>query len=75
MVSEEENKEPDAIRSTRPDLSAGSVVNINGLAINRSSKVIGPVPGVHIGDLFFFRMEMCCIGICIIIPSYTCFIS
>ncbi|XP_066356108.1 histone-lysine N-methyltransferase, H3 lysine-9 specific SUVH3-like isoform X2 [Miscanthus floridulus] len=46
----------------RADLKAGSLMMQNGLRIN-SSKIIGPVPGVEIGDIFFFRIEMCIVGL------------
>ncbi|KAG0519826.1 hypothetical protein BDA96_08G019800 [Sorghum bicolor] len=46
----------------RADLKAGSLMMQNGLRIN-NSKIIGPVPGVEIGDIFFFRIEMCIVGL------------
>lgn len=49
-------------KGSRPDLNAGSVMNDKGLTVNRSGKVVGPVPGVEVGDTFYFRMEICCIG-------------
>ncbi|KAL6870999.1 hypothetical protein ACP4OV_014847 [Aristida adscensionis] len=46
----------------RADLTAGTLMMQNGLRIN-SLKSIGPVPGVEIGDIFFFRIEMCIVGL------------
>ncbi|TVU27134.1 hypothetical protein EJB05_29716, partial [Eragrostis curvula] len=48
--------------SKRADLKAGTLMMQNGLRIN-NLKVIGPVPGVEIGDIFFYRIEMCIIGL------------
>uniref|UniRef100_A0A0A8Z7G0 Uncharacterized protein n=1 Tax=Arundo donax TaxID=35708 RepID=A0A0A8Z7G0_ARUDO len=48
--------------SRRADLKAGTLMMQNGLRIN-SLKTIGPVPGVEIGDIFFFRIEMCIVGL------------
>ena len=46
----------------RSDLKAGTLMMRNGLRIN-NLKTIGPVPGVEIGDIFFFRIEMCIVGL------------
>ncbi|WVZ54635.1 hypothetical protein U9M48_005402 [Paspalum notatum var. saurae] len=46
----------------RADLKAGTLMMQNGLRIN-NLKTIGPVPGVEIGDIFFFRIEMCVVGL------------
>ncbi|RCV36712.1 hypothetical protein SETIT_8G004300v2 [Setaria italica] len=48
--------------SRRADLKAGTLMMQNGLRIN-NLKTIGPVPGVEIGDIFFFRIEMCIVGL------------
>jgi hypothetical protein len=34
-----------------------------GQWINRGIRFIGSVPGVHVGDHFYFRMEICVIGL------------
>jgi [histone H3]-lysine9 N-dimethyltransferase len=54
------NEKEDA--SGRADLKAGTLMMQNGLRIN-NMKIIGPVPGVEIGDIFFFRIEMCIVGL------------
>jgi [histone H3]-lysine9 N-dimethyltransferase len=46
----------------RADLKAGTLMMQNGLRIN-NLKTIGPVPGVEIEDIFFFRIEMCIVGL------------
>ncbi|KAJ6304353.1 hypothetical protein OIU77_018091 [Salix suchowensis] len=56
----EESKE--ATLSKRPDLKAGNVLMTKGVRTNVKKRV-GAVPGVEIGDIFFFRMELCTIGL------------
>ncbi|KAK4744757.1 hypothetical protein SAY87_011069 [Trapa incisa] len=46
----------------RADLKASNLLMTQGLRTN-SKKRVGPVPGVEIGDIFFFRMEMCLVGL------------
>ncbi|XVE90758.1 hypothetical protein DITRI_Ditri20bG0103000 [Diplodiscus trichospermus] len=46
----------------RPDLRAGTILMNKGIRTN-IRKRIGVVPGVEVGDIFFFRMEMCLIGL------------
>eukprot|EP00262_Sarcandra_glabra_P007783 TRINITY_DN20749_c0_g1_i1.p1 TRINITY_DN20749_c0_g1~~TRINITY_DN20749_c0_g1_i1.p1 ORF type:complete len:710 (+),score=96.37 TRINITY_DN20749_c0_g1_i1:418-2547(+) len=46
----------------RPDLKAGKIMMTRGLRANMIKR-IGSVPGVEIGDIFFFRFEMCLVGL------------
>uniref|UniRef100_J3NB31 YDG domain-containing protein n=1 Tax=Oryza brachyantha TaxID=4533 RepID=J3NB31_ORYBR len=46
----------------RADLKAGTLMMHNNLRIN-NRKMIGHVPGVEVGDVFFFRIEMCIVGL------------
>ncbi|KAI7736892.1 hypothetical protein M8C21_032323 [Ambrosia artemisiifolia] len=46
----------------RPDLRAGTLCMSKSVRAN-TRKRIGPVPGVEIGDIFFFRMELCLAGV------------
>ncbi|KAI3706196.1 hypothetical protein L6452_23775 [Arctium lappa] len=46
----------------RGDLKAASVMKDRGLWLNRDKRIVGAIPGVHIGDVFFFRMELCVVG-------------
>ncbi|KAG2262595.1 hypothetical protein Bca52824_069674 [Brassica carinata] len=46
----------------RPDLKAGSTCMSRGVRTN-TKKRPGVVPGVEIGDIFFFRFEMCLVGL------------
>ncbi|XP_075492051.1 histone-lysine N-methyltransferase, H3 lysine-9 specific SUVH1-like [Primulina tabacum] len=46
----------------RPDLKAGKFLLTKGVRTN-STKRIGHVPGIEVGDIFFFRMELCIAGL------------
>ncbi|CAM0950373.1 unnamed protein product [Alopecurus aequalis] len=46
----------------RADLKASVLMKHNNLKIN-DMKMIGPVPGVEIGDIFFYRIEMYILGL------------
>ncbi|KAL5222018.1 hypothetical protein ABZP36_026731 [Zizania latifolia] len=48
--------------SKRADLKAGAIMMASNLRAN-IGKRIGTVPGVEIGDIFYFRMELCIIGL------------
>ncbi|KAF8398172.1 hypothetical protein HHK36_017098 [Tetracentron sinense] len=62
MAQIEDAKEasPGGIR--RPDLKAGAILMNKGIRTN-TTKRIGAVPGVEVGDIFFFRFEMCLVGL------------
>lgn len=62
LMQIDDTKEP--VRGTikRPDLKAGAIMLNKGLRLN-SMKKIGPVQGVEIGDVFFFRFEICLVGL------------
>ncbi|XP_059652672.1 histone-lysine N-methyltransferase family member SUVH9-like [Cornus florida] len=62
-VAEEEKRRGGLGRQARGDLKAAQVLKDNGLWLNRDKRVVGSIPGVHIGDLFFFRMELCVVGL------------
>ncbi|KAJ7558349.1 hypothetical protein O6H91_04G034800 [Diphasiastrum complanatum] len=46
----------------RPDLGAGKMMIRNRLRINELKR-IGSVPGIEVGDQFFFRIEMLIVGL------------
>jgi euchromatic histone-lysine N-methyltransferase len=48
--------------SKRADLKASAIMMARNLRAN-TGKRIGVVPGVEIGDIFYFRMELCIIGL------------
>lgn len=50
------------LSARRPDLKAGAVLMHKGVRANHPKKV-GYLPGVEVGDIFFFRMELCIVGV------------
>ncbi|KAG8367778.1 hypothetical protein BUALT_Bualt16G0108100 [Buddleja alternifolia] len=58
----EEAKEMSPGVARRPDLKAANLLMTKGVRTN-NSKRIGHVPGVEVGDIFFFRMELCIVGL------------
>ncbi|KAE9461905.1 hypothetical protein RHGRI_037600 [Rhododendron griersonianum] len=60
QVEEGREAAPGGLR--RPDLKAGAILMNKGVRTN-TKKRIGAVPGIEIGDIFFFRMEMCLVGL------------
>ncbi|KAL1535660.1 Histone-lysine N-methyltransferase member suvh2 [Salvia divinorum] len=62
----EDEKRRDAMpanRRTRGDLKAAAIMRERGLWLNRDKRIVGSMPGVFVGDAFFFRMELCVIGL------------
>ncbi|XP_050216727.1 histone-lysine N-methyltransferase family member SUVH9-like [Mercurialis annua] len=63
-VLEEERRRGDSlVRRARGDLLASSVMRDRGLWLNRDKRIVGSIPGVEVGDIFFFRMELCVVGL------------
>ncbi|XP_074305077.1 histone-lysine N-methyltransferase family member SUVH2-like [Silene latifolia] len=50
-------------RRARGDLKAATIMRERGLWLNMDKRIVGSVPGVYIGDLFYFRMELCVVGL------------
>ncbi|KAJ1288643.1 hypothetical protein BS78_02G103700 [Paspalum vaginatum] len=46
----------------RHNLKAGGIMNYAELRVNKNKR-IGEVPGVEVGDTFYFRIEMCLVGL------------
>ncbi|RZC58501.1 hypothetical protein C5167_005805 [Papaver somniferum] len=46
----------------RPDLTAGSIMMAKGLRTNMRKRV-GVVNGIEVGDIFYFRIELCLVGL------------
>ncbi|XP_062166894.1 histone-lysine N-methyltransferase family member SUVH9-like [Alnus glutinosa] len=65
MMEDEKRRlgDPGLSRRLRGDLRAASVMRDRGLWLNRDKRIVGSIPGVYIGDLFFFRMELCVVGL------------
>ncbi|EPS59384.1 hypothetical protein M569_15422, partial [Genlisea aurea] len=47
----------------RADLRAAAMMRHSGLWLNRDKRIVGDIPGIYIGDVFFFRMELCVFGL------------
>ncbi|KAM0993604.1 hypothetical protein ACFX2A_009369 [Malus domestica] len=62
QVEEMKERIPGAPRTGRPDLRAGTLFMNKGIRTNAKRR-IGAVPGVEVGDIYFFRMELCLIGL------------
>jgi euchromatic histone-lysine N-methyltransferase len=58
----EESKELGNALAKRPDLRASNALTSNGVKTNMRRRA-GVVPGIEVGDIFFFRMEMCLVGL------------
>uniref|UniRef100_A0A1J3GIA2 Histone-lysine N-methyltransferase family member SUVH9 n=1 Tax=Noccaea caerulescens TaxID=107243 RepID=A0A1J3GIA2_NOCCA len=50
-------------RRGRPDSKAASMMKECGLWMNRDKRIVGSIPGVQVGDIFFFRLELCVVGL------------
>ncbi|KAH7422464.1 hypothetical protein KP509_12G010000 [Ceratopteris richardii] len=52
-------------KQVAPYLMAASIISKRGMNLNRegNSKIVGHIQGVEVGDHFYFRMELCCIGL------------
>ncbi|KAK7360749.1 hypothetical protein VNO77_02758 [Canavalia gladiata] len=50
-------------RRLRGDLRAAAVMREHALWLNRDKRIVGAIPGVFVGDLFLFRMELCVVGL------------
>ncbi|XP_074284708.1 histone-lysine N-methyltransferase, H3 lysine-9 specific SUVH1-like [Silene latifolia] len=58
----EDSKEASTGLIRRADLKAGNTLLTVGYRTN-SRKRLGAAPGVEIGDIFYFRMELCVVGL------------
>ncbi|XVE65742.1 hypothetical protein DITRI_Ditri08aG0023900 [Diplodiscus trichospermus] len=63
IVEEEKRAGPGNGRRARPDARAAAVMRDRGLWLNRDKRIVGAIPGIEIGDIFFFRMELCAVGL------------
>ncbi|XP_017699460.2 histone-lysine N-methyltransferase family member SUVH9-like [Phoenix dactylifera] len=50
-------------RRARADLAAAGMMNHRNLWLNRDRRIIGSIPGIEIGDVFFYRVELCVVGL------------
>lgn len=66
FLQEEEThaKEPgQASTRKRPDVQASQVLKENNKWVNTGKQIVGPVPGVEVGDEFHYRIELCVVGL------------
>ncbi|KAJ6794578.1 histone-lysine N-methyltransferase family member SUVH9-like [Iris pallida] len=54
---------PLAAKRGRPDLKSAALMKNRDLWLNRDKRIIGSIPGINVGDIYFFRMEICVIGL------------
>ncbi|XP_057724612.1 histone-lysine N-methyltransferase family member SUVH9-like [Arachis stenosperma] len=47
----------------RGDIRAAQMMRIKDLWLNRDKRIVGAIPGVYVGDVFLFRMELCVLGL------------
>ncbi|KAI3676856.1 hypothetical protein L1987_86470 [Smallanthus sonchifolius] len=47
----------------RSDMKVASLMRDSGLWLNQDKRIVGPIPGIHVGDVFCYRMELCVLGI------------
>lgn len=50
-------------RRVRADLRAAALMGDRDLWLNRDCRIVGPFPRISVGDAFFFRMELCVLGL------------
>ncbi|XP_010936090.1 histone-lysine N-methyltransferase family member SUVH2 [Elaeis guineensis] len=50
-------------RRARADLAAAGLMKHRDLWLNRDRRIIGSIPGIEIGDVFFYRVELCVVGL------------
>ncbi|XP_028773436.1 histone-lysine N-methyltransferase family member SUVH9-like [Neltuma alba] len=62
-VEEEKKFDFSGAKRMRGDLRAASLMRDRGLWLNRDKRIVGAIPGIYIGDLFFFRMELVVVGL------------
>nr|GMD81670.1 histone-lysine N-methyltransferase family member SUVH9-like [Ipomoea batatas] len=62
LLEDEKNQEFGHFRN-RADLKAAQLMRMRGLWLNRDKRIVGAIPGLFIGDVFFYRMELCVVGL------------
>ncbi|CAN6843198.1 unnamed protein product [Brassica oleracea] len=59
----EEMRLPGRRRKPRADYKASTLMRERGLWLNQDKHVVGLIPGVEIGDMFLYRLELCVVGL------------
>ncbi|KAG4386423.1 hypothetical protein GLYMA_11G040100v4 [Glycine max] len=63
LLEEGESKSNELGKRKRVDLIAARILKDNGIHVNSGKKILGPVPGVEVGDEFQYRVELNIIGL------------
>ncbi|KAL3828307.1 hypothetical protein ACJIZ3_017109 [Penstemon smallii] len=63
IYEDDKNRIVTGSRRTRADLKASQLMRECGLWLHRDKRIVGEIPGISIGEVFFFRMEMCVVGL------------
>jgi len=63
VEQEEEKVVEGRTRRLRGDLRAAGLMRERGLWLNREQRIVGAIPGIMVGDVFLFRMELCVLGL------------
>ncbi|GMH08276.1 hypothetical protein Nepgr_010116 [Nepenthes gracilis] len=63
MMEEDKRHRMGMGRRMRGDLRAAAMLRDRGLWLHRDKRIVGSIPGIYIGDLFFFRMELCVVAL------------
>ncbi|KAL5705067.1 [histone H3]-lysine(4) N-trimethyltransferase [Ranunculus cassubicifolius] len=63
LLRGEEGKSNGVVGIKRVDLMAGTILRENNRCVNSGKQIIGPVPGVEVGDEFHYRVELAIIGL------------
>ncbi|XVE65171.1 hypothetical protein DITRI_Ditri07aG0159700 [Diplodiscus trichospermus] len=64
LLQEEESKSKEEGKSrTRVDLQAAKILKEKGKVVNTGKQIIGPVPGVEVGDEFHYFVELNIVGL------------
>ncbi|MED6219243.1 Histone-lysine N-methyltransferase member suvh2 [Stylosanthes scabra] len=50
-------------KKARGDLRASNLMKTYELWLNRDKRIVGAIPGVCVGDVFLYRMELCVVGL------------
>ncbi|MED6112928.1 Histone-lysine N-methyltransferase member suvh2 [Stylosanthes scabra] len=57
------NDEAEGKKRLRGDLIAAQMMKKQHLWLNRDKRIVGAIPGIYVGDVFLFRMELCVLGL------------
>ncbi|OEL36248.1 Histone-lysine N-methyltransferase family member SUVH9 [Dichanthelium oligosanthes] len=61
-------------KRNRPDLRAYHKMLSTGQCLHRGIRIVGDIPGVLVGDAFFYRAELCVVGIHSVHMAGICFV-